>query len=191
MSNFKKFKYPSIPTPCQGTGVLCFRGDDLVYLDAPGCSSNTSKVQQHPGPLFSSWALSITSYYTPPGCPIFASFSPATKLDSFPHPPPTCSSLSNFLPWLLPASGDRMNRPESWVCIILEFPLPTIAIFPGGSGGKEAACNAGDQALIPGKIPGRRKWRPTAAFLPGEFYGQRNLVGSSPGGPESRARLSD
>ena len=28
--------------------------------------------------------------------------------------------------------------------------------FPGGSDGKESACNAGDLGLIPGKIPWRR-----------------------------------
>ena len=28
----------------------------------------------------------------------------------------------------------------------------------------------------------RRKWQPTPVFLPGEFYGQRSLVGSSPWG---------
>ena len=33
-----------------------------------------------------------------------------------------------------------------------------------------------------GKIPRRRKWQPTPVFLPGEFHGQRNLVGYSPWG---------
>ena len=33
-----------------------------------------------------------------------------------------------------------------------------------------------------GKIPWRRKWQPTPVFLPGEFYGQRNLAGCSPWG---------
>ena len=28
-----------------------------------------------------------------------------------------------------------------------------------------------------GKIPWRRKWQPTLVFLPGEFHGQRSLVG--------------
>ena len=28
----------------------------------------------------------------------------------------------------------------------------------------------------------RRKWQPTPVFLPGEFHGQRSLVGSSPWG---------
>ena len=30
------------------------------------------------------------------------------------------------------------------------------------------------------KIPWRRKWQPTPVFLPGEFHGQRSLVGYSP-----------
>ena len=32
------------------------------------------------------------------------------------------------------------------------------------------------------KIPWRRKWQPTPGFLPGEFHGQRTLVGYSPWG---------
>ena len=44
--------------------------------------------------------------------------------------------------------------------------------------GKESACNAGDL----GSIPWRRKWPPIPVFLPGEFHGQRNLVGYSPKG---------
>ena len=32
------------------------------------------------------------------------------------------------------------------------------------------------------KIPWRREWLPTPVFLPGEFHGQRNLMGYSPWG---------
>jgi len=32
------------------------------------------------------------------------------------------------------------------------------------------------------KIPWRRNWQPTSVFLPGEFLGQRSLVGCSPWG---------
>ena len=32
------------------------------------------------------------------------------------------------------------------------------------------------------KIPWRREWLPTPVFLPGEFHGQRSLVGYSPWG---------
>ena len=31
-----------------------------------------------------------------------------------------------------------------------------------------------------GKLPWRRKWKPTPVFLPGQVYGQRSLVGFSP-----------
>ena len=31
-----------------------------------------------------------------------------------------------------------------------------------------------------GKIPWRREWQPTPAFLPGELHGQRRLAGYSP-----------
>ena len=42
--------------------------------------------------------------------------------------------------------------------------------FPGGSDGKESACNAGDLDLIPGlgRFPWRRAWRPNPVFFPGE-----------------------
>ena len=42
--------------------------------------------------------------------------------------------------------------------------------FPGGSNGKESACNVGDLGSIPwvGKIPWRRAWQPTPVFLPEE-----------------------
>jgi len=33
-----------------------------------------------------------------------------------------------------------------------------------------------------GKIPGRREWLPTPAFLPEESHGQRSLMGYSPWG---------
>ena len=34
------------------------------------------------------------------------------------------------------------------------------------------------------KIPWRREWQSTPVFLPGEFHGQRSLVGYSPWGPK-------
>ena len=56
--------------------------------------------------------------------------------------------------------------------------------FPGGSEVKASACNVGDLGLIPGsgRFPWRRKWKPTPVFLPGEFHGQRGIVGPSPWG---------
>ena len=61
--------------------------------------------------------------------------------------------------------------------------------FSGGSSDKESACNAGDPGPIPGsgRVPWRRAWQPAPVFLPGEFHGQKNLAGYSPGGHRVRA----
>ena len=53
--------------------------------------------------------------------------------------------------------------------------------FPGGSVGKESACNAGDPGLIPG-----REDSPGEVFLSGEFQGQRSLAGSQSTGSQSQ-----
>ena len=60
--------------------------------------------------------------------------------------------------------------------------------FLGGSDGKESACSAGDPGLIPGsgRSPGEGNKLPTPVFLPGEFHGQRNLVGTVHGIIKSR-----
>ena len=42
-----------------------------------------------------------------------------------------------------------------------------------------------------GNIPWRREWQPTPVFLPGEFHGQRSLVGYGPWGGKESAWLSD
>ena len=66
-------------------------------------------------------------------------------------------------------------------------PLIVISIhtgFPRWLNCKDSAGNARDtrHGFDPcvGKIPWRRKWQPTPVFLPGEFHGQRNLLGYSP-----------
>ena len=56
--------------------------------------------------------------------------------------------------------------------------------LPGDSDSKESIYNSGDPGSIPRweKIPWRRAWQPTPVVLPGEFHGQRSLVGYSPWG---------
>ena len=51
------------------------------------------------------------------------------------------------------------------------------------SDGKESACNAADLGSISGWVdPWRRERLLTPVFLPGEFQGQRSLVGYDPQG---------
>ena len=54
--------------------------------------------------------------------------------------------------------------------------------LPGVSGGKESTCQSRRHRFNTwvGKIPWRREWLPTLVFLPGEFHGQRSLVGYRP-----------
>ena len=59
--------------------------------------------------------------------------------------------------------------------------------LPGGSDGKESACNADDPGLIPGlgrEDPWKRKWQLTLVFLPGKFHGQSSLAGYIPWGSQ-------
>ena len=81
------------------------------------------------------------------------------------------------------------------------FGMSQASGFPGGSDGKESACNAGDPGSIPGMVknpvqcgrPGfdswveslgwedpRREWLSTPVFLPGQFHGERSLGGYGP-----------
>ena len=57
----------------------------------------------------------------------------------------------------------------------------------GGSDSKESTCQCGRPEFNPWvrKIPWSRKWQPTPVFLPGEFHGQRSLVGTVHGLAES------
>ena len=47
---------------------------------------------------------------------------------------------------------------------------------------KNPQCRRPGSSPWVGKIPQRRKWQPTSVFLPGQFHGQRSLVGYSPRG---------
>ena len=59
-------------------------------------------------------------------------------------------------------------------------------IFPGGSDGKESACNRGDLGSIPwlGRSPGERNGKPLQCFCLGESHRQWSLVGYNPWGPK-------
>ena len=66
-----------------------------------------------------------------------------------------------------------------WVCpelIILTARLICKGGFPGGTGGKESACQCRKQRRCVfdpwvRKIPWRRAWQSTPVFLPGKFHG--------------------
>ena len=68
------------------------------------------------------------------------------------------------------------------------LPTPGFLGFPGGSAGKESACNAGDLGLIPGlgRSPEEGKGYPL------QYSGLENSMDCVDHGvPKSRTRLSD
>ena len=58
--------------------------------------------------------------------------------------------------FLLDAGMQVYTDSTKWNSV-MDF-LP-VAPFPGGSAGKESACNAGDPGSIPGLTPWKRKWQ--------------------------------
>ena len=71
--------------------------------------------------------------------------------------------------------GFHSNPKEGQCQRMLKLP------FPGDSDSKEICLQCRRPGLNPRvrKIPWKREWLPTPVFLPGEFHGQRSLVGYS------------
>ena len=81
---------------------------------------------------------------------------------------------SSVLAWRIPGTAEPGGLPSmgshrvghNW------SDLAAVAAvgFPGGSDGKESACDAGDPGSIPGsgKLPGWREWQPIPVLLLGE-----------------------
>ena len=94
--------------------------------------------------------------------------------------------------WMLPegtqwrgSSGINVQQP--WVdhLSFLQFGSSSgIVGFPGGSEGKESACNAGDLGSVPGlgRSLGEGNGYPLQYSPPGKSHGQRSVAGYSPWG---------
>ena len=55
--------------------------------------------------------------------------------------------------------------------------------LPGGSNGKESACNVETWVQsLGGEVSPEKEMQPISVFFPGEVHGQRSLVGYSPWG---------
>jgi len=101
----------------------------------------------------------------------------------------------------LPPPVHAQFRGRKWVSWAQELLILSVSSlgFPGGSMVKRSACQCRRLRFDPwmGKIPWRRKWHPTPAFLPtlaslpGKSHGQRSLAGYSPKVAKSWTRMSD
>ena len=83
---------------------------------------------------------------------------------------------------------DLVTEQQQNVCPVVGLLGHIVVLgFPGGTSGTEPICQCRRHkrtkfAPWVRKIPWRREWQPTPVFLPGEFHGQRSLVGYSPWG---------
>ena len=76
------------------------------------------------------------------------------------------------------------RNPLHHLCVNTEHQSTGRIWLPRWLSGKESACSAVRHGFNPWirKITLERKWQPTPVFLPGEYQGQRSLVGYSPWG---------
>ena len=82
----------------------------------------------------------------------------------------TTEQLNNrniFNPTTLQMTTNRALLGLSWVSLVAQM----IKNLP--------AVQETEVQSLGGKMPWRREWLPTPVFLPGEFHGQRSLVGYS------------
>ena len=106
----------------------------------------------------------------------------------------SCTSRERLTPGTPPACGEPCQPP---LCPAPALP-PSLRSSLGGSpllsfmrllwgaprclSGEEPGCQCGRRGRCRfdpwvGKIPQRRRWRPTPVFFPGESHGQRSLAG--------------
>ena len=92
-------------------------------------------------------------------------------------PPPSPSAV--YQPSM--GSGSTAATQQGWSSGV-NCDRPSKAVgFPPWLSGKESTCQCRRRGFDPwvGKMPWRRKWRPTPVFLSAKFRGQRSLVGYS------------
>ena len=85
----------------------------------------------------------------------------------------SCTEGRFFTIW---TTREALLRPRNFGSHILLYQLPWWL------SGKQSICQCRRPNPRVGKIPWRRKWQPILVFLPGEFHGQRSLMGYSPQG---------
>ena len=99
------------------------------------------------------------------------------------QPEPLAVKVQSPNHWTPRESPAHFSYPSSLLSLSFLSPSSSVWGFPGGSDGKESACNVGGRfnSWIR-KIPWRREWQPTPVFLPGKSHWQKSLAGCHPWG---------
>ena len=91
-----------------------------------------------------------------------------------------------LFPFSQSSESSSLNSPSCWG-VTSSFMPTRILSFPGGTSGKEPACQCRRHKRHQfdpwvGKILWRKAWPPTSVYFLGESHGQRGLAGYSPWG---------
>ena len=105
---------------------------------------------------------------------------------------PLLRHLGRSLIYKLDTVRECPHGQHHYSCI-LEWLLSKIRAFPGGSDGKESACNAGDLGSIPGsgRLPGERNGNPLQSTCLENSMNRRAGWARVHGVAKSQTRLSD
>ena len=85
---------------------------------------------------------------------------------------------ARILEWIAVPSFRGSSKPRNWIHVS-GTGRQVLYHFPGGSDGKSVCLQLRRPRFDPwvGKIPWRRKWKPTSVLLPWKSHGRRSLVG--------------
>ena len=109
------------------------------------------------------------------------------QIDNELHKGTWSSCKANEFNWKIALKSEMFSFSSMEVKTILALSFITVYITikaACGASGKEPTSECKRCGFSPWvrKIPWRREWQPTPAFLPGEFHGQRSLAVYSPWG---------
>ena len=161
-------------------------------LQTRACPGQTKGKRTAPGgprwrPLTSHHHLSAPHWYCSPAqhisfCPCLSAYGILVPRPGI-LPDPLAVKVQRPNRWTPRESPAHFSYPSSLLSLSFRSPSSSVWGFPGGSDGKESACNAGGRfnSWIR-KIPWRREWQPTPVFLPGKSHGQRSRAGCRPWG---------
>ena len=166
-----------------------------THLPSSTWFSSLAPVESLPGPLPSSQLLGAGACgptdepgtrWSPPLWSSLPLGTCDTLLCLFDH-----SFLASFVDSNFSSLSLNVGSPQDTVLnLLVLFPYRHWVGFSGGSVVKNLLTKQGTQVLSLGlgRFPWRRKWQPTAIFLPGS-HGQRSLVDCSPWGRRVRHDL--
>ena len=173
--------------PPEGKSRTLEPSDPCCPKCQPGPQAQCSSWRSSPHTLLQSWCQHLPQGNPTPHQSIFGSWFPpflSFSLWDFPYLPgykqlnKNCILCTIWLFWSRKAQKQNLS--------FLSYKMVTSHSNNNSNNYHPTSCYSFNPWV--GKIPWRRKWQSSPVFLPGEFHGQRSLVGYSPWGRKESNR---